>query len=141
MSDGVNSPITSDNVHLSPRKRAFVRAMLTEKDVRAAALAAGIAEKTGYRWIRLPPIQAAITEAESAALTEVARGLLRLADAAVETLKDAMATTSPITVSARVRAADLVLSRLLQLREQVELSKGMASIEADLKTLLGEKKR
>jgi len=80
----------SEKERLTPRKRAFVRAILTEKDTRNAAKAARIAESTGYRWIKNEAIQAAILDAEGHALEAVARGLLRLAESAVDTLDGAM---------------------------------------------------
>jgi len=116
------------NGNLTPKRRAFVRAMLTERDVKAAALAAGIAERTAYRWITDPDVQAAIVEAEGAALTDVTRGLLRLADSAVAALETAMGDKEA-TASARVRAADIVLTRLLQLRELVTLEDRIAALE------------
>ena len=122
----------ADNGTLSPKRRAFVRAILTERDTRSAAKAAGIAERTAYRWIQDPGIQAAILAAESDALQEVTRGLLRLSAAAVDTLEGAM-TDSEASPAARIRAADIVLARLLQLREQGifgELEARLLALEA-----------
>ena len=121
----------TDSGRLSPKKRAFVRAILTEKDTRAAAKAAGIAERTGYRWIADPTIQAAIVAAESDALQKVTRGLLRLAGGAVDAL-DAAMPDSEASASAKVRAADVVLSRLLQLRELVTLDDRLTALEETL---------
>ena len=117
------------NGKLTPKRRAFVRALLTERDTKAAAVAAGIAERTAYRWVADQDIQAAIVEGEGAALTEVTRGLLRLSSTALETLENAMGDDDA-TTSARVRAADIVLARLLQLRELVTLEDRIAALEA-----------
>jgi len=113
---------------LTPKKRAFIRAILTERDTAAAAKVAGIANRSAYRWMKDPIIQAAIVQSEGAALDQVTRGLLRLADSAVTTLEDAMDNIKA-TTSARVRAADIVLTRLLQLRELVTLEERISKLE------------
>lgn len=121
----------AENGRLTPKRAAFVRALLTERDTRAAAKVAGIAERTAYRWVGDPAIQAAILDAEGQALEDVTRGLLRLAADAVQTLGDAMSDRDA-TTGARVRAADIVLTRLLQLRELVTLEARMEAIEDQL---------
>ncbi len=121
----------ADSGRLTPKQRAFVRALLTERDTRGAAKAAGIAERTAYRWVGLPEVQAAILDAEGDALEEVTRGLLRLGADAVQTLGDAMGDEDAAT-GARVRAADIVLSRLLQLRELVTHEERIRALEERL---------
>jgi len=121
----------ADSGRLTPKQRAFVRALLTERDTRGAAKAAGIAERTAYRWVGLPEVQAAILDAEGDALEEVTRGLLRLAADAVQALGDAMGDDEAAT-GARVRAADIVLSRLLQLRELVTHEERIRALEERL---------
>ncbi len=119
----------NENERLTPKKRAFVRALLTERDTRAAAQRAGIAESTAYRWVKDGAIQAAILDAEGDALNAVTRGLLRLSREAVNTLDGAMSDEDTPT-GARIRAADIVLSRLLQLRELVTLEERVSALEA-----------
>ena len=120
----------ANNGKLSPKRRAFVRAILTERDTRGAAAAAGIAERTAYRWIQDPDIQAAILDAEGGALQAVTRGLLRLAGSAVKTLDDVMQDRGgDVSYSVMVRAADIVLTRLLQLRELVTFEDRLTALE------------
>lgn len=118
----------SDNERLTPKKRAFVRALLTERDTRAAARAVGIGDATAYRWLKSDAIRAAILDAEGDALEETTRGLLRLSAEAVNTLGDAM-TDQDAATGARVRAADVVLARLLQLRELITLESRVSALE------------
>ena len=118
----------TDNERLTPKKRAFVRALLTERDTRATALAVGIGETTAYRWLKLAVIRDAILEAEADALSETTRGLLRLSVDAVNTLDDAMSDKDAAT-GAKIRAADIVLARLLQLRELVTLEERVTALE------------
>ena len=116
---------------LTPKQRAFARALLTERDVRSAALAAGIGERTAFRWLKLEALQREIADVESAALAEATRGLLRLAADAVNTLGDAMSTDA--ATGARILAADIVLARLLQLRELVQIEARVTALETALR--------
>lgn len=112
---------------LTPKQRAFALALLNEKDTRAAAKRAGVAERTAYRWAGDPGIQHAIAEAENAALQQAVRGLIRLAPDAVGTLGRALSddATPPVAI----RAADLILARLLQLRELLDYDRRLAALE------------
>ena len=66
---------------------------------------------------------------EAEALAALSRTLVALGDQAVAVLRDAMRdSTAPI--NARLRAADMVLSRLLQLRELVNLDRRLSNLEA-----------
>ncbi len=81
--------------------------------------------------MREPAFRAALHDAETAALTGVSRALVRLADRAVATLEGAMNdATAPMSV--RLRAADAVLGRLLQLRELVTLEERVKELEERL---------
>ncbi len=121
-----------ESERLTPKQRAFVRALLTERDTRAAARAVGIGETTAYRWLRAPHVRAAIFETEGAALEAATRGLLRLASEAVNTLDAAMSDQEAAT-GARIRAADIVLARLLQLRELVQIEARVTALETALR--------
>jgi len=71
----------------------------------------------------------ALHAAEADALAAVSRRLVRLADTAATTLEAAMHDEAT-PVATRVRAADAVLSRLLQLRELVSLEERVRELEA-----------
>ncbi len=115
--------------NLTPKQHKAVTALLTTPDLAAAATAASVSRETVYRWMREPAFQSAIREAEAAALAAVSRSLVRLAQRATATLEEAMSdTTAPLSV--RLRAADAVLGRLLQLRELVTLETRVAELEA-----------
>lgn len=114
---------------LPPRKQKFVLALFQYPTVKAAAAACGIAERTAHYWLDEPEVIAALRKAEGDALEETTRGLLRLSGDAVTTLGDAM-TDQDAATGAKIRAADIVLSRLLQLRELVTLEERIAALEA-----------
>ena len=114
---------------VTPKKRKAVEALLTKADIKKAAEAAGVSRKTLYRWLKDADFLAALAEAEAEALATLSRTLVALGDQAVAVLRDAMRdSTAPI--NARLRAADMVLSRLLQLRELVNLDRRLSNLEA-----------
>ncbi|MDQ3694766.1 MAG: phBC6A51 family helix-turn-helix protein [Chloroflexota bacterium] len=113
---------------LSPKQRRAVEALLTTGEVAAAARDVGINRGTLYRWLQEPAFLAAVREAEAKALDELSRLLVRLSRTAVGTLAKAM--SDPATPAAtRVRAADAVLGRLLQLRELASLEDRVVELE------------
>ncbi len=115
--------------NLTLKQRKAVAALLTEPDTTAAAKAAGVSRDTVYRWLTEPAFQAALRDAEAGALAAVSRSLVRLAERAAATLDGAM--TDPEAASGtKVRAADIVLARLLQVRELVALETRVAELEA-----------
>lgn len=116
-----------DTSTLTARQQRAVVALLTCPDLLAAAKAAGVNRNTLFKWRQEPAFQAALKSAEAVALAEVSRSLVVLAAKATGALSDAMAADAP--VSARLRAADIVLSRLLQLRELVELEERVRMLE------------
>ncbi len=117
----------ADNLTLKQRKA--VTALLTEPDTTAAAKAAGVSRDTLYRWLAEPAFQAALRDAEAKAIAAVSRSLVRLAERAATTLDGAM--TDPAAASStKVRAADIVLARLLQVRELVDLEARVHDLEA-----------
>jgi hypothetical protein len=114
---------------LSLRQRKAVAALLSTGEVKAAAAEAGISRDTLHRWLKDPVFLAAVRQAEAEALDELSRLLVRLGRTAVATIAKAM--SDPVTPAAtRVRAADVALSRLLQLRELAQLEARVQALEA-----------
>lgn len=115
--------------NLTPKQQRAVRVLLTTPDVAAAAKEAAVSRETVYRWMQVPAFSTALHAAEADALAAVSRRLVRLADTAASTLEAAMHDEAT-PAATRVRAADAVLSRLLQLRELVVLEARVAELEA-----------
>ncbi len=113
---------------LTPKQRRAVAALLTTGDVAAAAKEAGCGKVTLYRWMKQPAFLAVVREAEASALDELSRMLVRLGRTAAGTLAKAMGD-SATPAATRVRAADAVLGRLLQLRELATLEARVAELE------------
>jgi phage terminase small subunit len=114
--------------HLSPKQRKAVEALLVTGDVTAAAREAGVSRESIYRWLKQPRFLEAVREAEARALDELSRLLVRLGRTAATTLAKAMSEEST-PVATRVRAADVTLARLLQLRELATLEARVAELE------------
>jgi phage terminase small subunit len=118
--------VTSGN--LTTKQRKAIEALLLTGDVTAAAREAGVSRESIYRWLRQPVFLGAVREAEAQALDELSRLLVRLGRTAATTLAKAMSEeTTPIAT--RVRAADAVLARLLQLRELATLEARVVELE------------
>ncbi len=115
--------------NLTLKQRKAVTALLTTPDVTTAAKDAGVSRETVYKWMQLPAFQTALHEAEALALAAVSRRLVTLADTATATLEAAMSDTAT-PAATRVRAADAVLARLLQVRELVTLEERVRELEA-----------
>ena len=116
---------------LPPKQRKAVEALLTTGDVSAAAKEVGIVRDTLYRWLKQPVFALAVREAEARAIDDLSRLLVRLSRTATATLAKAM--TDPVApYPTRVRAADITLNRLLQLRELATLEARVTELERNV---------
>ncbi len=114
--------------NLTPRKRKALEALLTSGDISQAANTAGVSRDSVYRWLRDPDFQTALSNGTQAALQGLSQSLLTLGAAAAKALQAALEdTTAPLAV--KLRAADIVLTRLLQMRELVDLDKRLTELE------------
>ncbi len=113
---------------LTPKQRKAVETLLATGEVAAAAREAGVSRDTLHRWLKQPLFVQAVREAEAKALDDLSRLLVRLGRTAAATLAKAMG--DPVApYPTRVRAADAVLGRLLQLRELATLEARVADLE------------
>jgi transcriptional regulator of acetoin/glycerol metabolism len=117
-----------ENTTLSPKQRKALEALITTGDTTSAADAAGVHRDTLYRWLKQPLFATMLREAEAQAIDEVARVLIRLSRSAVGTLAQAMAERDA-PIGPRIRAADITLSRLLQVRELAVLEERLTALE------------
>lgn len=118
----------AENGTLSPKQQAAIAALLTARDVRAAAKNAKVGERTLHRWLVDPAFQAALKDAEHAALDIAVRRLTGAMQLAIDTLLMVMVNKQN-TASTRVRAADIILARLLELRELTTLDERVKHLE------------
>src|SRR3712207_3684792 len=117
--------------NLSPKQLKALSALLEHGDKTKAARAANVGRSTLYRWLREDAnFQAALDEGTRQALKEFSTNLVRLAQKAAQALEAALDDTNDKHVHYRLRAADIVTSRLLQVRELVDLEARLAALEA-----------
>jgi hypothetical protein len=113
---------------LTGKQRKAVEALLATGEITAAAKEVGIARETLQRWLHQPAFSQAVKDAEAKAIDDLSRMLVRLGRTATATLAKAM-TDSATPMATRVRAADVSLSRLLQLRELATLEARVTELE------------
>lgn len=116
------------NGALSARQRRFVAAVIAAPDVRAAAGAAGIGERTAWTYLAMPEIRAELAARQDAVIGHVARQLGQRMGDALEVLTDLMHSAE--SEAARVSAARAVLDTGLKLAELVSLQDRVAALEA-----------
>lgn len=112
---------------LNAKQLRAIDALITGATREAAAQAAGVSTRQVHRWLsENVTFQRALRDAEAQALARVVRRLARMADAACNVLESAMAGGAD---ARQVRAADIVLSRLLNWKELVELDRRVTALE------------
>ena len=113
---------------LKPNQRKAIEQLLIHGEIQSAAVAAGVSRDSIHRWLKEPVFMAALRDAERIAIGTAARSLARLATKATGILELAMDDTAA-PMSTRIRAADVVLTRLIQLREFTDLEERLTALE------------
>jgi hypothetical protein len=113
---------------LSNKQRKAISLLVTGMSAIQAAKAVGVHENSIYLWNKLTCFQDALKDAERESMQALTRQLLRLAERATDTLENVMDRVGGSDAS-RVRAADVVLGRLMQTRELLEIEERLARLE------------
>jgi hypothetical protein len=121
----------ANNDTLTPAQLRAVAALLTERDMRSAAKVARVSERRLWAWLKMPDFKAELNRATGAAVDGAVRQLSNLASKAVATLEKVM-DDSDSSAGNKVQAANIVLARLLDLRQAAELEERLVAIEARL---------
>lgn len=119
--------------NMTPKKRRAVEALLTCPNITAAALKAGVSRETMYRYLHDAEVQAALDQAAQDSLASLSLVLVELGTQAANTLREALGNDTGYPIAARIRAADIVLSRILQLRELVDFDRRITELEKRIK--------
>jgi hypothetical protein len=114
---------------LTTRQRKAVACLLSERNALAAAKAAGVGERTLFRWLADPVFRVAVREAEADAIDTASRRLVGLSDTAIDTLAGIL-TDEETAPALKLRAAQAILDHLLKLRELATVEARLAALEA-----------
>jgi len=120
----------AENGALSPRQSKFVAAILATPTVTAACKKAGIGQRTGWRYLADPAVQAELTRRQDAMLAQTAAMLAQDSSEAVAVLMYIAGKGQ--NESARVGAARAILAHVIQMAQLRALSERMAAIERRL---------
>jgi hypothetical protein len=116
---------------LTTKQRRAILALLTCKDNTQAAEQTGVTTRTLYRWMKKPifidELRAAETQVVDGAIRHLA-GLTVKAVASLESVLDNKKTMP----SQKLTAANIVLSRFGELREEQELERRLSILEKDI---------
>lgn len=121
-------PVNITEKKIRSNQYRAIESLLTSGSATEAAEKAGVSRNTLYRWLQEPDFQAALAEAEAAALDSLSTRLVGLADQAAAALGDVF-NSEKAGIGHRLRAADIVLSNLLRLRELVTIEQRLAELE------------
>lgn len=117
---------------LSSKQRAAIAALIAGCNHQEAAAKAGVHGNRITEWMRDPAFIQGLRDAEALALEAVSRDLLALASKArlaIETVLD----DDQAADSIKLRAADVVLTKLLAIRELASLEARITALEAGQK--------
>ena len=115
---------------VTPKQRRAIESLLTTADTTKAAELAGVSRPTIYRWMTEPEFNQALKTATAAALDGISRNLVSTAQKAVRELDKILDGPEP---GPKARAADIVLARLMQLRELIDLDQRITELERRVK--------
>ena len=114
---------------LTPQQYRAIQALLTCRTQADAAEQAGVAQRTLQRWLDDVGFRAALDQAATTAL-EIATSRLSGLVARTVSILDVAMSDEEASLSVRLRAADIVLSRLLQMREIQVIERRLSALEA-----------
>lgn len=114
---------------LTPKQLKAIEVLVTSGNVTEAAAAAGVSRETIYTWMRTDKAFQAEKDATSSTyIGELSSRLNTLAQLAVSTLQEILSNPDA-QVNARIRAADIVLGRQIQLYEMADIARRITRLE------------
>ncbi|MBI1763120.1 MAG: hypothetical protein HYR56_16960 [Acidobacteria bacterium] len=123
-------------IKLTAKQVRAIEALLSERTIADAAVAAGVGEASLYRWLNDPAFDKAYKSARSRLLETTLTRLQHVSSDAVKTLHETL--TDPLAQApARVSAARTILEFSLKAREALELDDRLSALEEVL--LAGKK--
>ena len=120
----------ADTGKLSAKQLELVTALAAGATVAEAIKRCHIAERTAYRWVKLPEVQAALEEAKQKAFNEALSLLRSGTKAAIATLAASMKADSE---GVRLRAAAIWLTQAIEVYKMSEIQASFDELERLLK--------
>jgi len=114
---------------LTTRQVQGVIALMSSPSISAAADKIGVQRRTLERWLKDDNFNAALQAQKAEALAQASRALLHLAQGATIALAQGLKAEK---ISVRLRSADIVLTKLLQLHNAIEVEQRLDALEARL---------
>jgi phage terminase small subunit len=121
---------------LTSQQERLIAALLAGNNIQVAASIAGVSEKTADRWLALPHVQKAYKNAQQVVFDEAINLLITDISDARATLNAIMKDTET-PAATRVRAAQILLEKAIDLRKVSDLERQIA----ELRQLLKEQNR
>lgn len=121
------------NVTLTARQTRAIELLLIGTPIKEVANLVNVSRGTIYRWLDQPRFQSTINKEKTQVVERLSLALASLGQKAVKTLEEALDDPSAGT-SVRVRAADVVINRILSIRELVDFEDRLNRLEEMVNT-------
>ena len=116
-----------ENKELSSKQRAAIAALIAGANHQEAAAKAGVHGNRIGEWLKDPVFVQGLRDAEALALEAVSRDLLALASKARDAIESVLDGNAADSI--KLRAADVVLTKLLAIRELATLEARITNLE------------
>lgn len=116
------------NVTLTARQTKAIELLLIGTSIKEVANTVNVSRGTVYRWLDQPNFQSTINKEKNQVVERLSLALASLGQKAVKTLEEALDDSTAGT-SVRVRAADVVINRILSIREIVDFEDRLTKLE------------
>jgi hypothetical protein len=116
---------------LSTRQRRGLASLMTSRTIPEAAQAAGVTERTFYRWLVLPAFAAELKTRQAGIIDQAAGRLVQELSKAIETLAELRDGAKGEGV--RRQAASELIDKCFAIREQTDLEKRLSDLERQAK--------
>jgi len=120
----------SEKNELKPNQQRALTAIMESATLGAAAQAAGLNERTLYRYLQDPVFRAELSRREGLIMDLVTRRLLQMSSKALDALEDVLDAPFHRGAGNMRLAAKTVIDSLLKIREMVTTEQRLADLEA-----------
>lgn len=114
---------------ITPKQLRVIEALASGENITQASKSTHTARATIQKWLKDPTFTAALNDTQGQALEALTRSLTALAGQAGDVLREVLDDKSA-PPAVRLRACDVVLDKLLKVRELVTLEARITALEA-----------